>query len=133
MMLTAISIRDQLLAPILNPSNRMAASHGEPRQTDFLTREDSFVTETATDIRRNDADLYFRKLQNLSQPGPHNVRELRGAMNDQLAGPAVPMSYETTTFDRRHNLPGRSQLTSHFDGRRLCNGINIATIKTDLY
>src|SRR5213592_3034601 len=113
-MLTAISIRDQLLAPILNPSNRMATSHREPRQTDFLAGEDSLVTKTATDIRRNDTDLYFRKLQNLGQPGPHDVRKLRSAMNDQLTGPAVPMSYETATFDWRHNLPRRSQLASHF-------------------
>ena len=84
-MLAAIRVRGELLAPVFQPAHRMAALHREPAQADFLGGQDRLVAEAAADVGRDDANLNLGKLQNLREAGADDVRKLGGAVQDQLA------------------------------------------------
>ena len=58
-MLAAVCVRGQLLAPVLEPAHRMAAPHGEPAQANFLAGQDRLVAEAAAHVGRDHANLDF--------------------------------------------------------------------------
>ena len=49
----------------------------------------SDAAEATADIGRNDAQLMGRKIENLRQPGAHQMRDLRGQIDHQLRRPFV--------------------------------------------
>ena len=88
-MLAAVGVGGQLFAPVLEPADRIAAPHSEPAQADFLARQDRLVAEASAHVGRDHANLDFRNLQHLRQPGADDMGELRCAVQDQLAAVCV--------------------------------------------
>ena len=119
MMLAAVGVGGELLAAVFQPAHRIAALHRKPAQADFLTRQDRLVSKAAADVGRDDANLDLGKREDLRQPGADHVRELGGAVQDELAEPCIPLRDEAATFDRRHDLPRGPQLACDLDRRRL--------------
>ena len=115
MVLAAIGVGDKLFAAILEPAHRMAASHGEPREADFLAGDDRLVAEAAADVGRDHADLELRDLQRIRKAGAHHMGELRCAMEHKLAIAGVPLSDEAAALDRRHDLARGAQRARHLD------------------
>src|SRR5215203_4657337 len=98
-MFAAVCVRGELFAAVFKPSHRHAAPYREPREANFLPRENCLVAETSAHIRRDNANLDFGNLQNLRQAGANDMGELGRAMQDQLTESRVPLRDEAATLD----------------------------------
>ena len=116
-MLAAIGAGRQMLAPILDPAHRMAATHGEPAEADFFGQQNALVAETAADIRRDHADLALVEAEAAGKSGAHDVRHLAGGINRQLIEAAVPDRDHAATFHRCHALARGADLARDLDRR----------------
>ena len=56
MVLAAVGVGDELLAPVLDPAHRAAEAAREPAEADLLGQQDALVAEAAADVGRDDAD-----------------------------------------------------------------------------
>jgi hypothetical protein len=54
--LAAVRIRGELLAPVFEPAHGALEMPREPRETDFLGKQDAFIAEPAADIGGDHAD-----------------------------------------------------------------------------
>ena len=106
MVLAAIRVGRKLLAPILEPAHGMTAAHGKPAEANLFAGQNSLVAEASAHIRRNNANLHLRNLQNLGEAGADHMGKLGCAVQDELSEPGVPLRDEAATLDRRHDLTG---------------------------
>ena len=77
MVLAAIGAGREMLAAVLDPAHRMAATHRQPRQADFFRQQDALVAEAAADVGRNDADLALLHAEAFGKAAAHDMRHLR--------------------------------------------------------
>jgi len=117
-MLAAVGVGDQVLAPVLDPAHRMPAAERKPTDADLLRREDALVAETAADVGRDHPHLAVLEAQAVGQAGAHDVRHLGRAVDGELLEAAVPERDHALALDRRHALAGRAQLARHGDRGR---------------
>ena len=107
--LAAVGVGGELLAPIFDPAHRMAAVHREPRETHFFRQQNALVAKTTADVGRDHADLAFVQAKAAGQSGTVDVRHLRRGMYDQLTQALVPVRHDTASFQRRRALSSRAQ------------------------
>ncbi len=96
--LAAIGVGGGLLAPILQPAHRLRKLHREPARADFLAGENGLVAEAAADIGRDHAHLKLGNSQHLREPGTHDMRKLRGAVQVSCRWPS------STATKPRHSI-----------------------------
>ena len=116
-MLTAIGVAGKLLAPVFQPAHRMAEVPGQISRTHLFRQQHSFVAEAATNIRRNDSDVFLRQTEASREAGANDVRNLGGGIQNDLIEPLVIDRDHTAPFEWRHALSSRSQRSSDHDGR----------------
>ena len=90
--LAAVGVGGEALAPVLEPAQRKAQPARRPGQRDLLGQQDALVAEAAADIGRHHADLALVEPQALGEAGPDDVRLLRGAVDRELAEPRCSSS-----------------------------------------
>src|ERR1700733_14530066 len=117
MMLPAIGAGGQVLAPILEPTHRMAATHREPAEANVLRQKYAFVAEAAADIRRDDAHLSLHQVQTFGEAGAHDMRHLGAREQNELVHAAVPSGDRAASLNRSHALAGGGNLASDLDRR----------------
>src|SRR5262252_3925236 len=105
MVLAAVGAGNEMFATILDPAHRVAAMHGQPTETNLLRQQDALIAKSASNVRRDDADLALLEAEALGQPGTHDVRHLTSRVDRQLLEPRVPEGNDAAPFDRRHALP----------------------------
>ena len=131
MMLAAIGVGDQHLAPVFQPAHRIAEMPREPGQADFLSRKDRLVAEAAADILRDHADVDLGDAEELRQPGADHVRKLGGAVQRQLIEPRLPLRDEAAALDRRHHVTCGAHLARDLHRRVLGSRLD-RTVKAGL-
>src|SRR5262249_60661950 len=67
--LAAIGAGNEMLATILDPAHRMAATHGEPGETNLFRQQDALVAKPDANVRPDGADLTPVKLETLRASG----------------------------------------------------------------
>ena len=117
-MLAAIGVGDQVLAPVLDPAHRMPAAQREPTDADLLRSEDALVAEAAADVGRDHPHLAVLEAEAVGKAGAHDVRHLGRAVDGELLEAAVPEGHHALALDRRHALTGRADLARDLDRRR---------------
>ena len=113
--LAAVGVRRELLAPVLDPAHRTPEPAAEPRERDFLRQQDALVAEAAADIGRDHADRALVDAEGFGEPRAIEVRHLRRAVHQQLIEPAVPFAHHAAAFHRRHVQARRADRAADCD------------------
>jgi hypothetical protein len=58
-MLTAIGVACELFTAVFEPTHRMAEVPRQKRRADLFRQQHPFIPEAATDIRRNDSNVFL--------------------------------------------------------------------------
>ena len=116
-MFAAIGACGEMLAAILDPANRVAATHREPAQADVFGQQYPLVAKPAADIRRDDSNLDLLDPQALGKAVAYDVRLLVAGMKHKLLHPVVPSGDRSAAFHRRHALARRGDFARDLDRR----------------
>ena len=95
MVLAAVGVGGELLAPVLDPAHRAAAAQREPGEADFLGQQDALVAEAAADVGRDHPDLALVEAEAFGEAGADDVRHLRGGVHHQLPERGGPSAATT--------------------------------------
>src|SRR5215472_8617100 len=98
-----------MFAAVLDPPYRTAEPHRQPAGTYLLGQQDPLIAKTAADIGRDDPDLRVVEPQAFGKTLAHDVRQLRGRIEDELPEPRVALRDQPAPFDRRHALARGAQ------------------------
>ena len=109
-MLAAVGVGGQVLAPVLDPLQRDAELARRPRQRHLLGAQDALVAEAAADIGRHHADLALVDAEAFGEAGADDVGLLRRGVHDELAEPRVPLRDHAAPLERAHDLARGPQL-----------------------
>ena len=90
----------QIVGTVLDPLHRNAGDDGGDDRADIARIDADLVAETATDIRRDHADVVLGDAGNQRGDGPHGVRRLEGAPDRQLAVDLVHRRHAAAGFQR---------------------------------
>src|SRR5215471_14498933 len=110
-----------MFAAVLDPPYRTAEPHRQPAGTYLLGQQDPLIAKTAADIGRDDPDLRVVEPQAFGKTLAHDVRQLRGRVEDKLAQPGMPLRDQPATFDGCHALACGAQRPRNPDGCRACD------------
>ena len=99
MVLAAVGVGGQVLAPVLEPAQRGADLARSPGERDLLRQQDALVAEAAADVGRDHADLALVDAEALCQARAHDVRLLGRGVNDELAEPGMPARDHAAALD----------------------------------
>ena len=113
--LAAIGVGGQMLAPVLEPAHRTLQMPGQPGDADLLRRQDPLVAEPAADIGRDHPDARMVEAEAFGDPGADDMRKLGGRDHGELAQPAVPFGEHALALDRRHALARGAELAGDLD------------------
>ncbi len=103
-----------MFAAILKPAYRAAQFHAQPGNGQFLGQKDTFVAKPAAHVGSNHPHLPLGQTQALGQARTHNVRNLRGGVNNELLNPRIPVGQNASPFHGRHHLSGCTDFTADF-------------------
>ncbi len=117
MVLAAIGVGGQVLAPVLQPADRVAAAQCEPREGHVLGEQDRLVAEAAADIRRDDADAPLLDPEAFGKAVAHDMRHLAGGVDHELVEAVIEIHHGAAALDRRHALTTRRDGARHLDRR----------------
>jgi hypothetical protein len=118
MVLAAVRAGGEVLAPILDPAQRMAELQRRPGESDFLAQQNALVAEAAADIGRDDADAPLLDAEALGKTGANDVRLLGRADENEVIEAAVASGDDAAAFQRAHDL-ARGPQFAHDRLRRL--------------
>ncbi|GJE41207.1 hypothetical protein AEGHOMDF_0369 [Methylobacterium soli] len=104
MVLAAIGVGGEVLAPVLEPAHRVAAAERQPAEADLLGEQDRLVAEAAPDIGRDDADAALLDPQAFREAVAHDVRHLARGVDHELVEAVIEMDDRAAPLDRRHAL-----------------------------
>src|SRR5271154_4082649 len=114
-----------MLAAVFNPAHRMAAMHCQPSEADLFGEQDPFVTEAATNVGRDDANLALVEPEALGKSGANNMRHLTGGIEGELFQARIPQRDHAATLDWRHALARGTNFARHLDrGVERCGDIH---------
>ena len=123
MVLAAIGVGGQVLTPILEPADGVAAAKRKPAEADFFSEQDALVTEAAPDVGRDDPHAAFFQAEAFGEAGANDMWHLARGREHELVGSMVEHGDRAASFDRRHALArGRNRardLDRRIEGR--CN------------
>ena len=115
MMLPAIGAGGQMFAPVLKPTQRMAAAHRQPSEAHILRQKNAFVAKAAADVRRDDPHLRLHQPQTFGEAGAHDMGHLAARIQNELVHAAVPIGDRAAALHRSHALAGGGNLASNLD------------------
>ena len=100
---------DQILAPVLGPSDHALEFSRQPHQHGIFGGERHFLPEAAADVGRDHAQVRLRHAEQVGDGGAREVRHLRGAGQCHAAGRGVIGGVAGTRLHRRRVLAVRAR------------------------
>src|SRR5215472_16929072 len=116
MVLTAIGIRAQVLATVLEPTHRRSRAHREPGQRHLFATEQALVAEAAAHVGRNYANRTVVEAEALGHAALHDVRHLGRADEREKTQPGVPMGEDAASLQREHAMARGADFARDLDG-----------------
>src|SRR5216683_8313680 len=105
-----------MLAPILDPADGAAFAHRKPGKADFFGQQDSLVTKSAADVRRDNPDLALFDAQAIGQAVANDVRHLGAGVERELVEAMIERRDHAAPLERGHALPRGRYFARHLDG-----------------
>ena len=107
--LAAVRVPGELLAPVFDPAHRMPAPHREPAEEHLLGEQDPLVAEAAAHVGGHHPDAALLDPEALREPVPHDVRHLARGVHHQHVLAPVAIRERRPALQRRHALAGRPE------------------------
>jgi hypothetical protein len=120
-MFTAVGAGNQMLAAILDPTERRSELPSEPGDAQLFRLQHAFVAEAAADVGRDHAHAALRDPEMLGDRGADHVRHLRRGMDHELVAARLPVRQHGLAFERVHRLPRHAVAAPHHDRRGQCD------------
>jgi hypothetical protein len=96
--------REQVLAPVADPSNRSFKHPRQRRNRDLLGIDRRLRAEAAADIARDHADEMLGQVEMERQRAAHQARTLCRRVEGQLAGAGIVLGDASARFDRDNGV-----------------------------
>src|SRR5581483_3852119 len=103
-MLAAVGIGGEILAPVLDPLEGRSKLARTPGEGHLLRQQDALVAEATAHVGRHHADLALVDAEALRQPRAHDVGLLRRGVDNELAEARVPAGNDAAALHRAHYL-----------------------------
>src|SRR3954466_14908804 len=97
--------REQVLAPVLGPLDRLAELARGERDEKVLWIELASHAEAAADVRLDHVDAFFREVHVLRQHAPRGVGHLGRSGHGELGPCAIPLREQATGLHAYRGMP----------------------------
>src|SRR5260370_33846088 len=116
MMLTAIRISCQMLSAVLEPAHGIIHPLRKPAQRHLFTAQQSFISETATDVGGDDPNTAVSEPEALAKAGLNRMRELCRRDERKIPQPEIAISNDASAFHWKHAMTRGSDFPGDGDG-----------------
>ena len=124
--LAAVGVGDQMLAPVGDPARRAAELHRVPAGDELLRLDIGLEPEPAADVGGDDADLALLQPEEEGKAGADQMRHLGRGVDDQLVHPRIPFGQDRAPLHRHHRLAAHAELAGHGMRRARLDRLHVA-------